>query len=1253
MKALCPIHQEDTPSFIYNPKMLNFHCFGCGCNVDIIDAYMMAGDTYLGAVEKLFQETGIAYSFGERGVKTQRSYRYPTEIPVGDRSAVNKYFATRKISEQTLDHCDVRQDEHGNAVFNYYDTNDVLTMVKYRPSRKIDKSKGEIKSWCQKGADTKPLLFNMNRVNTNQPLLITEGECFPGHAEILTPDGWVQFDHYKTQKVLQVNRDPHSGELTGEFVTPKGFVVAKRDGFLSSIRGKRYTSVTTKGHHIVGMDSLGNFKRIDAETFPSGVLHSIPISVRLDGKGLLLSKDQIAFIIAVAENCVARIIRWEDGSSLCKFVANRRKKQWRMRRLLRRLKIPYRDFDGVLKFYLPIWATEILKRVKILDEEDGGSLYAYRLPYSLVEKSSHLDKLRILDAVLRWGNGCITTYENAKVIQTIAHTCGYSCEIKYRLGSIEEPYHVYVSNQHNAFASDLTYKEVPYHGMVYCVTVDSGMILVRQGGRITVSGNCDTMAAIEAGYTNAVSVPLGSQNHHWIEENMEWLDQFSEIIICADNDQPGYRMVKDVCPRLGAWRTKVVEIPDTDPDTGKRIKDLNELLYYRGKQEVLDAILNAKESQINSVEDLSDVDDVNISDIDGIYFGMESLDRELFKLFFGTLTLVTGRPGCVSGDTEFFNGERWKRIDQYEPGDKVLQYNADGTAELVTPLQYHKYPCEWFWKIQTRNRAVDMVFSNDHNMVYSTGKSLQRCTAAELVQRHNASKDGFSGKFITAFEFSGNGIDLTDEQIRIMCAVICDGTFFNVKDTTHERAKRVRINIKKERKKHRLRRLLRDAGIEWTEHSWNRRDPGYTNFIFRAPMRTKVFDSYWYQCTNHQLRVITDEVIFWDGSIDRNGHKSFSTTVKQTADFIQFAFSSCGHRASIRIDDRVGQKHSNGKYAYKSISYEVHVSNGHLNGICSKGYPKLEIPVVPSEDGYKYCFTVPSNMLVLRHNNTINVTSNSGKTSFLYQLVCNTLEQNRPAWIYSRELPDFMSKSWLNYLLAGPRNLEQYVGRSGSIYYRVRAPAKKAINECYRGQWFVYKDAWSNDVDAIQESMEASARKHGTKLFLLDNLMTINLHASDENKYDKQTEFINWLIQFASKFSVCVILVAHPRKIQSGISAASAVDLYDIGGSSNLVNLAHRTLSLRRVTTAEKEQGTSKFAQYSCVVSVTKDRMRGRAGFELGMYYDDACRRFYTNYEEYDRKYRWDTSSYHDRIPCPPLDAEEEVFGEIKREEVV
>ena len=47
-------------------------------------------------------------------------------------------------------------------------------MVKYRPARKI-KDK-ENKTWCQKDADTSPLLFNMNRIDPTQPLLITEGE---------------------------------------------------------------------------------------------------------------------------------------------------------------------------------------------------------------------------------------------------------------------------------------------------------------------------------------------------------------------------------------------------------------------------------------------------------------------------------------------------------------------------------------------------------------------------------------------------------------------------------------------------------------------------------------------------------------------------------------------------------------------------------------------------------------------------------------------------------------------------------------------------------------------------------------------------------------------------------------------------------------------------------------------------------------------------------------------------------------------
>lgn len=912
--------------------MFNFHCFGCGCNIDIIDAYMMSGLTYSEAAQKLFQQTGIVCGFGERGVRTKREYKYPKEVPAGNRDLVDAYFATRKISKNTLDHCDVRQDEYGNAVFNYYDTNDVLTLVKYRPSHKINKSSGDIKTWCQKHADTAPLLFNMNRINTSQPLLITQGQA-------------------------------------------------------------------------------------------------------------------------------------------------------------------------------------------------------------------------------------------------------------------------------------------------------------------------DTLAAIEAGFLNSVSVPFGAQNHHWIEYNLEWLDQFNDIIICSDNDEAGIAMAKAVCPRLGSWRTKVVQIPQQYADENgmlHRIKDLNELLYYGGPKAVMDAIVNAKESQVDSVVDLSSVRDVNIADIDGVYFGLNDLDRQLFKLFYGTLTLVTGKPGCVSADTEFFNGFRWKRIDEYKQGDMVLQYNLDGTASLVKPLQYHKYPCKEFWKLKTYNGAVNQMISDQHNIVYmSKNGGIIKKNILDVLQMHRKSKLGFSGKFITTFRYSGQGIPLSDQQIRVMCAVICDGTFYEMKKGGVQN-KLVRLNLKKNRKKQRIRKLLSDAKISWSQHRWNRTDPEYMNFVFQSPIRTRVFDSYWYQCSQHQINVITDQILFWDGHVDKKGRKSFSTTVRQTADFIQFAFSVAGFRSSISTYNRTGQYHSTGEYVYKSVQYQVHISKHSVVGIRSYSKGKLDINKVKSDDGYKYCFSVPSGMLVLRRQNSINITGNSGKTSFLYQILCNALEQRKNIWLFSRELPQYMTKSWMNYLLAGPRNVDPYEGSNGSVYYRLKKQASHQIDQAYRGQWYVYKDEWPNDVETIQASMQASARKYGAKVFLIDNLMMVNLHAGDDNKYDKQTQFVSWLIQFSAKFQVAVILVAHPRKMQA---SSGAVDLYDIGGSSNLVNLAHRTLSLRRITKEERESGDSEYSAYSCVVSVTKDRMRGRSGFELGLYYDDSSRRFYTNYEQFDRKYRWDPNTYTDRLACKVLDEQDEVFG--------
>ena len=614
MKCCCPFHQEDHASFIYNKKAFNFRCFGsCGRSYDILDVFMYKGATYAEACKKLFELAEMPYSFGELGVKTKRHYRYPHEVPCTDKSKVYAYFEQRKISRETLDALDVRQDSEGNAVFNYYDTNDVLTMVKYKPSHKVQH--GQAKCWCQQNSDTAPLLFNMNRINVNSPLLICEGEP-------------------------------------------------------------------------------------------------------------------------------------------------------------------------------------------------------------------------------------------------------------------------------------------------------------------------DCLSAIEAGFKNAVSVPLGSSNLHWIDENLEWLDQFESIIICADNDDAGVKMQKECVPRLGSWRTKVVDIPAIPiGNTGRVTKDLNEILYVCGKDKVLELILDAKDSPVPSVADLSDVEPTEYEDVDGVTTGLKAIDDELMRLFFGTLTIVSGQTG-------------------------------------------------------------------------------------------------------------------------------------------------------------------------------------------------------------------------------------------------------------------------------------------------------------------------------------------SGKSSLLTQLACNSLDNDIGTWLFSGELPNGVEKSWFNYIFAGPRNITDAISRRGNPYKKISTTTLAEINKTYKGRWHIYRDDYDNTLDKLIASMTDTVRKYGARCLILDNFMCIDTETSEE-ELRSQTDTIKKLIEFAKKYQVAVILVCHPRKMDAGTN----VGIYDIAGTSNIVNLAHRTIGLRRVTDAERENAAKysekrrQLLKYDVIVTIVKDRMFGRQNIDVGLYYDPASRRFFSDMDEYDRRFSWDKKEYKEPLPLPPQllaeerASEDEAFGAVNDRE--
>ena len=60
----------------------------------------------------------------------------------------------------------------------------------------------------------------------------------------------------------------------------------------------------------------------------------------------------------------------------------------------------------------------------------------------------------------------------------------------------------------------------------------------------------------------------------------------------------------------------------------------------------------------------------------------------------------------------------------------------------------------------------------------------------------------------------------------------------------------------------------------------------------------------------------------------------------------------------------------------------------------------------------------------------------------------------------------------------------------------------------------------------------------------------------------------------------------------------------------------------------------NKYFGFDVVISIIKDRLFGSTK-EIPVYYDQIDRRFYSNYDEFDRIYGWDNKKYVGRLPYP------------------
>ncbi len=180
---------------------------------------------------------------------------------------------------------------------------------------------------------------------------------------------------------------------------------------------------------------------------------------------------------------------------------------------------------------------------------------------------------------------------------------------------------------------------------------------------VITEGEMDTLALDEAGVRNAVSVPFGAENHEWIKNCWEFIDQFKKIIIWPDRDEAGQDMLEAIIPRLGEWRCFVVN---------SKHKDANVQLYKEGRETVKEAVNNAEEVPIKRLVKLSEVKTLDPAKMERSLSGISGINRYLGGYIYGTITVWTG--DNAAGKSSFLGQEMIECIEQNIP---VVIYSGE------------------------------------------------------------------------------------------------------------------------------------------------------------------------------------------------------------------------------------------------------------------------------------------------------------------------------------------------------------------------------------------------------------------------------------------------------------------------------------------------------------------------------------------------------------------------------------------------
>ena len=242
--------------------------------------------------------------------------------------------------------------------------------------------------------------------------------------------------------------------------------------------------------------------------------------------------------------------------------------------------------------------------------------------------------------------------------------------------------------------------------------------------------------------------------------------------------------------------------------------------------------------------------------------------------------------------------------------------------------------------------------------------------------------------------------------------------------------------------------------------------------------------------------------------------------------------------------------------------------------------------------------------------------TNAGKTTVMTMLIKQTILQGERVFFFNGEQTKDDFKNNLYKQTVERKNIYSKQYKQSRVFdYYVADSEIPRLERIYGENLFIYNNEQKRTIGFLLQAMEEVRVKYKTRVFILDNFMQIDTNTSDE--YREQKEIMEKLRTFAVNKNVHIHLVCHPRKMEK---FQTRLTIYDVLGSSNLVNKAYNVISIIRVDILNKEtteyENLSKvmhkegynIENTSTILEILKTKGL-RCGF-VGMVYDNTTKTF-------------------------------------------